>query len=179
MFYMYSFHLSRSSSLSTVSSSTFPSSVIFSISSSSILSSHSSELLFFLFIFLHLNLFPFSSSFPLALSGLSFSSSSVYLILHYCLVPFLVLFPIHLLLLSNSSSFPLSSSHPHPPHSFLFPPPLPFFYIFIFYFLIGQYPFSSFSFVRDLKPDNMLISNEGKIKLTDFGLSRLTRGRSK
>lgn len=27
---------------------------------------------------------------------------------------------------------------------------------------------------RDLKPDNLLISNEGKIKLTDFGLSRLT-----
>ncbi|XP_031565283.1 serine/threonine-protein kinase greatwall-like [Actinia tenebrosa] len=30
---------------------------------------------------------------------------------------------------------------------------------------------------RDLKPDNMLISNEGKIKLTDFGLSRLTMER--
>nr|XP_033787310.1 serine/threonine-protein kinase greatwall isoform X2 [Geotrypetes seraphini] len=27
---------------------------------------------------------------------------------------------------------------------------------------------------RDLKPDNMLISNEGHIKLTDFGLSRIT-----
>ena len=32
---------------------------------------------------------------------------------------------------------------------------------------------------RDLKPDNLLISNEGKIKLTDFGLSRLTLERSK
>nr|KAF6501327.1 microtubule associated serine/threonine kinase like [Molossus molossus] len=30
---------------------------------------------------------------------------------------------------------------------------------------------------RDLKPDNMLISNEGHIKLTDFGLSRVTLNR--
>ncbi|XP_004716162.1 serine/threonine-protein kinase greatwall isoform X2 [Echinops telfairi] len=30
---------------------------------------------------------------------------------------------------------------------------------------------------RDLKPDNMLISNEGHIKLTDFGLSRITLNR--
>lgn len=32
---------------------------------------------------------------------------------------------------------------------------------------------------RDLKPDNMLISNEGHIKLTDFGLSRVTLNRGK
>lgn len=31
---------------------------------------------------------------------------------------------------------------------------------------------------RDIKPDNLLISDEGKIKLTDFGLSRLTMERS-
>ncbi|EMP37031.1 Serine/threonine-protein kinase greatwall [Chelonia mydas] len=32
---------------------------------------------------------------------------------------------------------------------------------------------------RDLKPDNMLISNEGHVKLTDFGLSRVTLNRGK
>lgn len=32
---------------------------------------------------------------------------------------------------------------------------------------------------RDLKPDNMLISNQGHIKLTDFGLSRVTLNRGK
>lgn len=31
----------------------------------------------------------------------------------------------------------------------------------------------NFIVFRDLKPDNMLISNEGHIKLTDFGLSKV------
>lgn len=44
--------------------------------------------------------------------------------------------------------------------------------------LLFQYLFAFYMF-RDLKPDNMLISNEGHIKLTDFGLSRVTLNRGK
>lgn len=36
-----------------------------------------------------------------------------------------------------------------------------------------------FLYYRDLKPDNMLVTNEGTIKLTDFGLSKLDVERNK
>ena len=39
------------------------------------------------------------------------------------------------------------------------------------------YMFSSGVCDRDLKPDNMLISNTGHIKLTDFGLSKISMNR--
>lgn len=39
--------------------------------------------------------------------------------------------------------------------------------------------FSCTCIFRDLKPDNMLISNQGHIKLTDFGLSKVTLNRGK
>ena len=41
-------------------------------------------------------------------------------------------------------------------------------------FTLHNYVLSTVLFFRDLKPDNMLIAGNGHLKLTDFGLSRVS-----